>query len=91
MCEKKNLPYCRTCRYIERTSSGQVFLRCKWHCEHRDGEVQRCHVQPHATACEHYIERTHELFGPALLAARDIEAGVPVSKALSRHGLVMAS
>lgn len=85
------LPCCGTCRYIERTSSTQVFLRCKWHCEHVGGEIRRCHVQPYATACEHYIERTHELHGPALLAARDIESGMPVVQALRRHGLVVVS
>ena len=48
---------CASCRHIEQTSPGQIFWRCRWHCEEPHGDVIRCHVQPWAKACGHWEKK----------------------------------
>lgn len=71
---------CRTCDHIQRTSCEQVFWRCAWHCEHRHGLVNRCHVQPDAPACEHYRARFYAEPCPEMdaLAEELVLRGVPI-------------
>jgi hypothetical protein len=86
---------CRSCDEIQHTSPDQVFWRCRWHCEEPGGEVTRCHVLPGTPACVHHhrspVKAGTALRGPALVAAREVESGVPAWVALACAGLAVAS
>lgn len=47
--------YCGQCASIERTSSKQLFWRCRRHCTSVNGDPMRCHVQPWAPPCGHFV------------------------------------
>ena len=46
--------YCGQCASIERTSSKQLFWRCRRHAGRADGDPLRCHVQPWAAPCDFF-------------------------------------
>lgn len=67
-----HLHNCAECKYLTRTSPGQVFLLCRfWAAPRfpvpyagaamgRDYVVTHCHVQPHAPACPFFVARDED-------------------------------
>lgn len=74
-------PRCGSCRHLTRTSPDQVFLRCEWHCAEPGGDLLRCHVQPWAPACTHYIPKDEGALASAIEG--EVLAGVPYGVAVA--------